>query len=537
MWTPTPGPQADFVACGAKEAFYGGSAGGGKSSALLILAARHYQNHHYRALLLRNTEPELNRTLIADSKKIYYSLGGKYNVEQRTWSFPGDGPPTPDFPGGMGGIIEFGILERDDDVQKYQGIPNLSLCAFDELTHFTEYQYRYMFSRLRSAHGLPCIMRATSNPGSAGHDWVVKRFAPWLYPPDHPDYRGKRAKPQERLWFQLADDDEEDDVLLELKPGEKPPEDAYARVYFPAKVSDNPYYAGTDYERNLARLPPLERKRLRDGDWMAQSKKGEYFKREWFDIVEAVPAEVDVRIRYWDRASSKKPKGKQTKSKSKRRDHTAGIRLVRLPSGLYIVEDMRRMQERPHAVKQAIITTTKHDLKGDPSSVLCGDPNCYTFCELDPSQAGQAEMEDYMTTPELQEAGLRFCKPLTSQSGDSKLLGAKAPSAQAEARNIKVLKGPWNQAFFDELEDFPEGHDDQVDVLAGAMRQANALSGFRRDEAGCTILEPAQDDDDLDDDEDDDFEEDEDDASERLAARGMSAENVAYWKSWGGTRR
>lgn len=525
MWTPTPGPQADFVACGAKEAFYGGAKGGGKSSSLLIIASRYVHNHHYRALMLRNTEPELKRTLIADSKKIYPSLGGEYKVEDRTWYFPGDGP------NGIGGVIEFGIIERDDDVNRYQGMPNLCLLAWDELGHYSEEQYRVMFSVVRSAHGLPCYIRSTGNPGGRGQEWILKRFAPWLYPKDHPGYKGRRAAPQERLWYALPDKDGEDDELVELAPGQPPPEDAYARVFFPAKVADNPYLAGTDYEKNLSRLPPLQRKWYKDGDWMAAPKKGEYFKREWFDIVEAVPAEVDVRIRYWDRASSKKPKGKQTKSKSKRRDHTAGIRLVRLPSGLYIVEDMRRMQERPHAVKQAIIRTVKADLLDDPA--------CYTFCELDPGQAGQAEAEDYMLTPELQEAGVRFCAPQGGgREGEGKLVRARAPSAQAEARNIKVLKGPWNQAFFDELEDFPEGHDDQADVLAGAMRQANALSGYRQDEAGCTILEPAQDDDDdLDDDEDDDFEEDEDDASERLAARGMSAENVAYWKSWGGTRR
>ena len=46
---------------------------------------------------------------------------------------------------------------------------------------------------------------------------------------------------------------------------------------------------------------------------------------------------------------------------------------------------------------------------------------------------------------------------------------ASPVSTQAEARNIKLVRGDWNAAFLDELEAFPEGdHDDQVDALSGA---------------------------------------------------------------------
>ena len=43
-------------------------------------------------------------------------------------------------------------------------------------------------------------------------------------------------------------------------------------------------------------------------------------------------------------------------------------------------------------------------------------------------------------------------------------------SAQAEAGNVKLLRGPWNEAFLDEVSVFPNGsHDDQVDALSGAF--------------------------------------------------------------------
>lgn len=42
-------------------------------------------------------------------------------------------------------------------------------------------------------------------------------------------------------------------------------------------------------------------------------------------------------------------------------------------------------------------------------------------------------------------------------------------SAQAEAGNVKIVRGLWNDGFLRELENFPTGkHDDCVDGLSGA---------------------------------------------------------------------
>ena len=42
-------------------------------------------------------------------------------------------------------------------------------------------------------------------------------------------------------------------------------------------------------------------------------------------------------------------------------------------------------------------------------------------------------------------------------------------SAQAEAGNVKVVRGPWNDEFLRVLESFPVGkRDDEVDGLSGA---------------------------------------------------------------------
>ena len=68
-------------------------------------------------------------------------------------------------------------LEREEDVLRYQG-QAFTYIAFDELTqHATPFAWNYMRSRLRTTDpDLPLFMRATTNPGGPGHQWVKKTF-------------------------------------------------------------------------------------------------------------------------------------------------------------------------------------------------------------------------------------------------------------------------------------------------------------------------------------------------------------------------
>jgi hypothetical protein len=57
----------------------------------------------------------------------------------------------------------------------------------------------------------------------------------------------------------------------------------------------------------------------------------------------------------------------------------------------------------------------------------------------------------------------------------------KPVSAQAEAGNVKIIRGTWNEDFLRALENFPVArHDDDVDALSGAhgILSDNAGGGF-----------------------------------------------------------
>ena len=110
-----------------------------------------------------------------------------------------------------------------------------------------------MRSRLRStAHDLPVYMRATTNPGGPGHQWVKKMFI-------DPAPYGKQFN---------ATDIESGNVLSYPKGHSKAGQALFKRRFIPARLSDNPYLSEQgDYEAMLLSLPEHQRKQLLEGDW------------------------------------------------------------------------------------------------------------------------------------------------------------------------------------------------------------------------------------------------------------------------------
>ena len=217
------GPQEDFLAAGETDVLYGGAAGGGKSYAMLIDPLRFAHRSAHRALIIRRSMPEL-RELIDKSRELYPKAfpGSKYKEVEKLWIFP------------SGAKMEFGFLERDADVYRYQG-QAYSFIGFDEITHLpTEFAWNYLASRLRTTDSeIETYMRCTANPGGAGANWVKKRYIDPA--PPNESFRGA---------------------------------DGLTRKFIPARLQDNPYLAKDGrYEQMLNALPPTQRQQLLDGNW------------------------------------------------------------------------------------------------------------------------------------------------------------------------------------------------------------------------------------------------------------------------------
>ena len=223
IFSPNDGPQTDFLAASETDVLYGGAAGGGKSYAMLVDPLRFAHRAAHRALILRRSMPEL-REIIDKSRELYPKAfpGSKYKEVEKLWNFP------------SGAKVEFGFLERDADVYRYQG-QAYSWIGFDEITHLpTEFSWNYLASRLRTTDStITPYMRCTANPGGVGSHWVKKRYVtPY---PSNESFRG---------------------------------EDGLTRKFIPARLMDNPYLAHDGrYEQMLNALPPTQRKQLLEGDW------------------------------------------------------------------------------------------------------------------------------------------------------------------------------------------------------------------------------------------------------------------------------
>ena len=160
IFKPNPGPQTEFLSAPEQEALFGGAAGGGKSFAMVADPVRGFNNQFFRGLLLRRTTEEL-RELISVSKQLYPRAipGIRWLEREKTWIAP------------SGASLWMSYLDSDDDVTRYQG-QAFSWIGFDELTQWpTPYPWNYMRSRLRTTNSsdLKLYMRATTNPGNAGH--------------------------------------------------------------------------------------------------------------------------------------------------------------------------------------------------------------------------------------------------------------------------------------------------------------------------------------------------------------------------------
>jgi hypothetical protein len=176
-WSPQPGPQSEAIGLDwCPELLYGGAAGGGKSDFLLgdYLQDVETYGEAWRGILFRRSFPELQE-LIGRSLEIYPASGGEWFAADKEWRWKN------------GAFLRMRYLERDADATRYQG-HQYTWIGWDELTQWpSDYGYRYLRARLRSGAGVPTKrIRASANPGGAGHQWVKAYFidpAPGGYVP------------------------------------------------------------------------------------------------------------------------------------------------------------------------------------------------------------------------------------------------------------------------------------------------------------------------------------------------------------------
>lgn len=236
--------QAAFLSLMHREALFGGAAGGGKTEALCMDALRWFDQPGFSCILFRRKLTDhklknscLNRIMswlepwLANGDVKYYP--GEHTLRSKE-----------------GGTITFGYLDKADSKERYQS-SEYNLIIFDELTHFKEDEYLFLFTRMRRTTDnltIPARMRGGTNPGSRGHGWVKKRFQ--IEKDADGEFRGKDKK----------------------------------RPFIQAKARDNVKIDAKGYELNLMEVDPITRERMLNGDWSVSETavfKPEAFQYRW----------------------------------------------------------------------------------------------------------------------------------------------------------------------------------------------------------------------------------------------------------------
>lgn len=218
--------QTKFHTSKAFETLYGGAAGGGKTAAIVAEAVTYALEYpKARIYIFRRTIPELKQSIVPEIYKQcagYIDSGGmKYNSQDRTFILRN------------GSINQLAYLENSADMFRYQSA-EIHLLLIDELTHFTQEEYEYLKTRVRSTGEHPLKVMCATNPGNIGHGWVKSYFIDVTQP--------------EQIYTDKAGN---------------------TRMFVPARVSDHPIEAfRTTYARQLESISdPDLRRALLKGDW------------------------------------------------------------------------------------------------------------------------------------------------------------------------------------------------------------------------------------------------------------------------------
>ena len=437
---PQSGSQEQFLSSSADIVFFGGEAGSAKTSGLVLEAMRCYDIPKSGAILFRRTSPQLigPGSLWELMREWYPALGGRCRESPVLRAkFP------------SGATVQLAHLQYESDKESHQG-KGYSLIGFDELPHFTEGQFWYLYSRCRSTSGVKSYIRATMNPDP--DSWVKKMIEWWL------DERGEYARPERsgviRYFYRIGDKLEWGDSPAELRVRfpEMQKVEPTSFTFILGRLADNKILLAKDpgYRARLMSLPLVERERLlgsgAGGNWRIRPAAGLYFRRGWFNVIDEAPNDLVLVVRGWDKAAT------QPTQENPDPAWTRGVKMGVRKNGRFVVLDLVSRRGSVLSVLDLMAETAKAD--GKRVKILTWQ---------DPAQAGKVDV----TLTKSLLAGYRVESEVARED---KLVYAGPVSTQVEAGHVDVVAAPWNDAFFSELEQFPEGkHKDIVDALSRAF--------------------------------------------------------------------
>lgn len=222
---------------------------------------------------------------------------------------------------------------------------------------------------------------------------------------------------------------EENDVLGR-KPGEPLWPERYGTDALKVFKLD-PYWWATQFQQRPA---PLEGGLFKMADLSAALMDAS-----------VVPSRAIEDVRYWDKAATKHER------ESNKSPQTAGVKGGIDYEGRWWITDVVAFQEDPPGVERMIRAVAEADGHHVPIAI-----------EQEPGSGGKDVISHY-------ERNILRGYSLTGHlPGADKITRASPFAAELRKGNVRIVRAPWNDAFFNELAKFPNGaRKDQVDATTG----------------------------------------------------------------------
>lgn len=445
--------QEEFLSNPADIVIYGGAAGGGKSWALLYEPLRHIDNGDFGAVIFRSSMTQIKEQggLWDASLKLYtlYPRSRPIKSPKPYWRFP------------SGAKVSFRQIARDEDVYDWQGT-EIPLIEFDELTHFSKFQFFYMLSRNRSLCGVNPYIRASCNPDA--DSWVAEFISWWIDPETGyaiPERSGK-IRYMGRIDEQIVWGDSKEEVLERAatmaEDVELDAEEIKTVSFVASNIYDNEILLKTNpaYLANLKAQSIVERERLLYGNWKIKAAKGLFFPRSALpELLQEVPNDVTRWVRGWDLAATDTDEGGDPA-------YTASVLLGKRKNGRYVVADATNHRYKADKVRALVKQTAVTD-KAKHKRVRIR-------MSVDPGQAGKEQSQSYIKML----AGFSIS---TVRETGTKEARAEPFAAQWQAGNVDVVAGPWTETLLGQYESFPESKfKDLVDAGSNAFNELEMMN-------------------------------------------------------------
>lgn len=408
-----------------------------------MLVLKYIKDPNFKAVFIRQTSTQLSQAggLYQEAQAMWREYGAKFKSHpQMTATFP------------SGAEVQFKVCQADRDINNFDG-GQFSMVVFDEAQWHSEVQIKYLESRIRSKAKGPHQLIATANPSRVSY--LYQFVQPYL------DMETGIPKPElsgiERFYAVHAGTtvigESKEELIARYGPNIKP----QSYTYISATVKDNPVMRilNPTYVDRLENLKRTERERLYLGSWHAKEEAAGYFKRSWVEEIDKAPDDILLRVRGSDLAASVPSEAYPNP------DWSASVMLSRTKSGFYVVEHVERYQKLSNSVLEHIVETDKRD-KGYGL-------NPTVYIPVDPGAAGQ--LAAMYIIKYLVEHGVN-AKPDKTGSTTGKLAKMQPFLSLAEAGLVKVVKGDWNEMWYNELEDYVDGNRQQKDDMWDATGTA-----------------------------------------------------------------